>query len=85
MIWDKVGFVLASRQRREVFSLLKECGTIDEVELKVRITAFTGVKRILENFEKEGLIKIEENKIELTKLGKKVIKEIISIKGYSNF
>ena len=75
MIWDKFGFVLTSRQRREVFSLLKECGTIDEVELKVRITAFTGVKRILMDFEKKGLIRIEGNKIELTKLGKEVMEK----------
>ncbi|MDT7859138.1 MAG: hypothetical protein RQ930_03835 [Candidatus Aenigmarchaeota archaeon] len=58
MIWDKVGFVLASKQRREVFSFLREFGTIGEVDLKIRITAFTGVKRILMDFEKEGLIKI---------------------------
>ena len=83
MIWDKVGFVLASKQRREVLSLLQQCKTIDEVELKVRITAFTGVKRILKDFEKEGLIKIEGNKVELTKIGKKVMKKIISTKGYS--
>ena len=76
MIWDKVGFVSASKQRREVFILLREFGTIDEVELKVRITAFTGVKRILKDFEKEGLIKIEGNKIELTKMGKEVMKRI---------
>jgi len=85
MNWNKVGFVLASKQRTELFLLTKECKTVDEIELKVRITSFTGVKRILKDFEKEGLIKIEENKIELTKLGKEVIKEIISIKGYSNF
>jgi predicted transcriptional regulator len=33
MIWDKVGFVLASKQRKKVFDLLKECKTIDEIEL----------------------------------------------------
>jgi predicted transcriptional regulator len=78
MIWEKVGFVLASKQRREVFSLLKECGTIDEVELKVRITAFTVVKMILMDFEKEGLIKIEGNKIELTKMGEEIMKIVFN-------
>jgi predicted transcriptional regulator len=80
MIWNKVGFVLASKQRREVFSLLKECRTIDEVELKVRITAFTGVKRILKDFEKEGLIKIEGNTIKLTEEGKEVMEKIDNLK-----
>jgi predicted transcriptional regulator len=79
MIWDKVGFVLASKQRREVFRLLKECKTIDEIELKVRITAFTGVKRILRDFEKEGLIKIEGNKTELTEEGKEIMERIFNL------
>jgi predicted transcriptional regulator len=76
MIWDKVGFVLASKQRREVFNLLKECRTIDEIELKVRITTFTGVKRILKDFEKEGLVRINGNKVELTEEGKKVYENL---------
>jgi predicted transcriptional regulator len=71
---------LASKQRREVLNLLKECRTIDEIELKVRITAFTGVKRILKDFEKEGLIKIEGNKVELTKIGKEVMKKLQFLK-----
>jgi predicted transcriptional regulator len=79
MIWNKVGFVLASTQRREVFNLIKGCRTIDEIELKVRITTFTGVKRILKDFEKEGLIKIDGNKIQLTKMGKEVMKKIIDL------
>jgi predicted transcriptional regulator len=79
MIWDKVGFVLASKQRREVLSLLQQCKTIDEIELKVRITAFTGVKRILRDFEKEGLIKIEGNKIELTEEGKEIMERIFNL------
>jgi predicted transcriptional regulator len=67
---------LASRQRREVFSLLKECETIDEVEPKVRITAFTGVKRTLKDFEKEGLVRINGNKVELIEEGKKVYENL---------
>jgi hypothetical protein len=35
-LWDKVGFVLSSKQRTEVFLLTKNCKTIDEIELKVR-------------------------------------------------
>lgn len=71
---------LASKQRREVLSLLQQCKTIDEVELKVRVTVFTGVKRILKDFEKDGLIKIGGNKIELTKMGKEVMKKITTLK-----
>jgi predicted transcriptional regulator len=72
MIWNKVGFVLSSRQRSEVFILVKNCETIDEIEMKVRVTSFTGVKRILKDFEREGLIRINGNRVELTEEGKKV-------------
>jgi len=72
MIWNKVGFVLSSRQRTEVFILIKNCVTIDEIEMKVRVTSFTGVKRILKDFEKEGLIRIHGNRVELTEEDKKV-------------
>jgi hypothetical protein len=60
MIWDKVGFVLASTQRQEIFKLIKECKVIKEIESKAKITK--NVKRILKDFEKEGLIKIENAK-----------------------
>jgi predicted transcriptional regulator len=76
MIWNKVGFVISSKQRTEVFILVKNCETIDEIELKVRITYFTGVKRILKNFEREGLIRIHGNRVELTKEGKKVYENL---------
>jgi predicted transcriptional regulator len=79
VIWSKAGFVLASEQRRETFKLIKECRTIDEIELKVRITAFTGVKRILKDFEKEGLIRIHVNRVELTKEGENVYQKILPI------
>jgi predicted methyltransferase len=72
MIWNKVGFVLSSKQRTEVFQLVQQFNDIDQIELKVRITSFNGVKRILKDFEKEGLIKIEGNKVKLTKLGEEV-------------
>jgi len=74
MIWDKVGFVLASKQRTEVFRLAIENQTIEEIESKVRETK--NVKRILKDFEREGLIKIEKEKIELTELGKQVAEKI---------
>jgi predicted methyltransferase len=72
MIWNKVGFVLSSKQRTEVFQLVQQFNDIDQIELKVRTTSFNGVKRILKDFEKEGLIKIEGNKVKLTKLGEEV-------------
>jgi predicted methyltransferase len=72
MVWNKVGFVLASKQRTEVFQLIQQFNDIDQIELKVRITSFNGVKRILKDFEKEGLIKIEGNKVKLTKLGEEI-------------
>jgi predicted transcriptional regulator len=75
MIWNKVGFVISSKQRAEVFLLTKECKTIDEIELKVRITYFTGVKRILKDFEREGLIRTNGNRIRLQEEGKKIIKK----------
>jgi predicted methyltransferase len=74
MIWNKVGFVLASKQRTEVSSLAIENQTIEEIESKVKETK--NVKRILKDFECEGLIKIEKGKIELTKLGKQVAEKI---------
>jgi predicted methyltransferase len=72
MVWNKVGFVLSSKQRTEVFQLIQQFNDKDQIELKVRITSFRGVKRILKDFEKEGLIKIEGNKVKLTKLGEEV-------------
>jgi predicted transcriptional regulator len=72
MIWDKLGFVLSSKQRTEVFILAKHCKTIDEIELKVRITSFTGVKRILKEFVKKGLIRINAGNVELTEMGNAV-------------
>jgi predicted methyltransferase len=74
MIWNKVGFVLASKQRTEVSSLAIENQTIEEIESKVKETK--NVKRILKDFECEGLIKIEKGKIELTKLGRQVAEKI---------
>ena len=74
MIWNKVGFVLASRQRIEVFRLAIENQTIEEIESKARETK--NIKRILKDFEREGLIKIEKEKIKLTKLGKRVAEKI---------
>jgi predicted methyltransferase len=74
MIWNKVGFVLASKQRTEVFRLAIENQTIKEIESKVKETK--NVKRILKDFEREGLIKIEKEKIELTKLGKRVAEKL---------
>jgi len=79
MIWNKVGFVISSKQRTEVFLLTKECKTINEIELKVRITSFTGVKRILKDFEKEGLVRVQENRVELTKEGENVYQKILPI------
>ena len=74
MIWNKVGFVLASRQRTEVFRLAIENQTIEEIKSKVKETK--NVERILKDFECEGLIKIEKEKIKLTKLGKEVAEKI---------
>jgi len=74
MIWNKVGFVLASKQRTEVFRLAIENQTIEEIKSKVKETK--NVKRILKDFEREGLIKIEKEKIKLTKLGKRVAEKI---------
>ena len=74
MIWNKVGFVLASKQRTEVFRLAIENQTIEEIKSKVKETK--NVKRILKDFEREGLIKIEKEKIKLTKLGKEVAEKI---------
>jgi predicted methyltransferase len=74
MIWNKVGFVLASKQRTEVFRLAIENQTIEEIEGKAKETK--NVVRILKDFEREGLIKIEKEKIKLTKLGKQVAEKI---------
>jgi predicted methyltransferase len=74
MIWNKVGFVLASRQRTEVFRLAIENQTIEEIESKARETK--NIKRILKDFEREGLIKIEKEKIKLTNLGKQVAEKL---------
>jgi predicted methyltransferase len=74
MIWNKVGFILASRQRIEVFRLAIESQTIEEIESKARETK--NIKRILKDFEHEGLIKIEKGKIKLTNLGKQVAEKI---------
>jgi len=72
MIWDKVGFVLASKQRTEVFLLAKENRTTKEIESKAKETK--NVKRILKDLKKQGLIEINKEKIELTKTGRKVLK-----------
>jgi predicted methyltransferase len=74
MIWDKVGFVLASKQRTEVFRLAIENQTIEEIESKAKETK--NVKRILKDFEREGLIKMEKGKIKLTNLGRQVAEKI---------
>jgi len=74
MIWNKLGFVLASKQRTEVFRLAIESQTIEEIESKAKETK--NIKRILKDFEREGLIKIEKEKIKLTKLGKQVAEKI---------
>jgi hypothetical protein len=49
MIWNKVSFVLASKQRTEVFRLAIENQTIEEIESKAKETK--NVKRILKDFE----------------------------------
>jgi predicted transcriptional regulator len=69
MIWNKVDLVLASKQRTEVFILAKENRTIKEIEGKAEETK--NVKRILKDLKKQGLIKINKEKIKLTKTGKK--------------
>jgi predicted methyltransferase len=74
MIWNKVGFVLASKQRTEIFRLAIENQTIEEIESKARETK--NVERILKDFEREGLIKIEKGKVKITKLGKQVAEKI---------
>jgi len=74
MIWDKVGFVLASKQRTEVFRLAIKNQTIEEIESKAKETK--NVERILKDFEREGLIKIEKEKIKLTNLGKQVAERL---------
>jgi predicted methyltransferase len=74
MIWNKVGFVLASKQRTEVFRLAIENQTIEEIESRAKETK--NVKRILKDFEREGLIKIEKEKIKLTNLGKQVAERL---------
>jgi len=43
------------------------------------ITSFTGVKRILKDFEKEGLVRVQENRVELTKEGENVYQKILPI------
>ena len=80
MIWNKVGFVLASRQRVEVFLLLKEYKSVEEIKQKVKQTSINSVKRILKDFEKEGLVKIDGSNVELTDLGKDVIAKVSRIK-----
>jgi predicted methyltransferase len=42
----------------------------------VRATSLTGVRRILKDFEKEGLVRINGNKVELTEEGKKVYENL---------
>jgi len=76
MIWDKVGFVVASRQRIEVFLLLKECSNIEEIKQKVKQTSVNGVERILKDFAKEGLVVLDNSNVKLTELGKEVIEKI---------
>jgi len=80
MIWNKVGFVLASRQRVEVFLLLKEYKIVEEIKKNVKQTSVNSVKRILKDFEKEGLVKIDGSNVELTDLGKDVIAKVSRIK-----
>jgi len=76
MIWNKVGFVVASRQRTEVFLLLKECSNIEEIKQKVKQTSVNGVERILKDFAKEGLVVLDNSNVKLTELGKKVMEKI---------
>jgi predicted transcriptional regulator len=84
MIWNKVGFILASKQRIEVFRLAIENQTIEEIENKVKETK--NVRRILKDFEKEGLIKIKKDKIKLTKTGRKILKLLEKgFRGFSTF
>jgi predicted transcriptional regulator len=75
MIWDKVGFVLASQQRLEIFRLIKDCKTIEGIKSKVVKTRFTQVKRILKDFSKENLVRIKNDKVELTALGRRVLEK----------
>jgi len=76
MIWNKVGFVVASKQRIEVFLLLKECSNIEEIKQKVKQTSVNGVERILKDFAKEGLVVLDNSNVKLTELGKKVMEKI---------
>lgn len=76
MIWNKVGFVVASRQRTEVFLLLRECSNVEEIKQRVKQTSANGVKRILKDFTKEGLIVLDNSNVRLTDLGKEVMEKI---------
>uniref|UniRef100_A0A7V4KEY9 Transcriptional regulator n=1 Tax=Fervidobacterium pennivorans TaxID=93466 RepID=A0A7V4KEY9_FERPE len=76
MIWNKVGFVVASRQRTEVFLLLKECSNVEEIKQRVKQTSANGVKRILKDFAKEGLVVFDDSNVRLTELGKEVMEKV---------
>jgi predicted methyltransferase len=73
-VWNKIGFILASIQRTEVFRLIihNQNQKIDEIEKKAKKTK--NVWRILKDFEKEGLVKISKDRIELTRTGMKILK-----------
>jgi predicted methyltransferase len=76
MIWNKVGFVIASQQRQEIFRLILECKSVKEIESKARITK--NVRRMLRDFEREGLIKVKNEKIEITEIGRRVLEGLPS-------
>jgi len=76
MIWNKVGFVVASRQRIEVFLLLKGCSNVKEIKQKVKQTSANGVRRILKDFAKEGLVVLDDSNVRLTELGKEVMEKV---------
>ena len=76
MIWNKVGFVVASKQRIEVFLLLKECSNIEEIKQKIKQTSVNGVERILRDFVKEGLVVLDNSNVRLTELGKEVMEKV---------
>lgn len=73
-VWNKIGFILASRQRTEVFRLIihNKNQKIDGIEKKAKKTK--NVRRILKDFEKEGIVKISKDRIKLSKTGMKILK-----------
>jgi predicted transcriptional regulator len=73
-VWNKIGFILASSQRTEVFRLIihNQNQKIDEIEKKAKKTK--NVRRILKDFDNEGIVKINKDRIKLSKTGMKILK-----------